>query len=246
MSKKSGEQSRAARTQALLEAQRRRERTRNLAVVGAVVAVLLVILGVGFAISQRQDTSGQAADATPTGLADGYGIVWGKADAPRTITIYEDLQCPVCEQFETATRDAVAKAVAAGKVKVDYRMVSFLDRASTNEYSSRALNAAMAVYDAGGVDAWKKFHDALYENQPEEGTAGPDDSALIDDAVAAGVKRSDVEQAIKDKVYAQWIVNATDQMSKNGVSGTPTAFIDGKSAGSTPAETTQAVLDAVK
>ena len=41
------------------------------------------------------------------------------------------------------------------------------------------------------------------------------------------------------------MVNATDQMSKDGVTGTPTVLIDGKSAGSTPQESAQAVLDAV-
>lgn len=246
MAKKDAEASRAARTAALLEAQKKAERRRNLLVVGAIVAVLAVVLGVGFLISTQVDTSGEEADATPSGLADGFGIVWGEEDAPTTVTIYEDMQCPVCREFEQATTDKLTEAVEAGKVRVDFRMVSFLDAQSTNQYSSRALNAAFAVYEAGGVEAWKKFHDTLYANQPEEGGAGLTDEQLIAFAVDAGVEKSEVEDAINDKIYAQFIVNATDQMSKNGVNGTPTAFINGELAGTTPAETVQAVLDALK
>ena len=35
-----------------------------------------------------------------------------------------------------------------GDVRVEYRIVSFLDQASTNDYSSRAANALVAAYDA--------------------------------------------------------------------------------------------------
>ena len=64
------------------------------------------------------------------------------------------------------------RAIADGKIKVDYHMVAFLDRASTTNYSSRALNAAMAVLSTAGPDAFLKFHSLAYANQPEEGVGG--------------------------------------------------------------------------
>lgn len=245
MSKKSGDRSRAERAAAVLAERKRRERTRNLAIAGVVVVVLAIVVGVLFAISSSKDTSGQAAKDVPPGLVGGYGVVVGQASAPRTITIYEDLQCPICRELEQATGDKVKAAIAAGKVKVEYRMVSFLDRVSPNQYSSRALNALMVVYAKEGPDMFKKFHDYLYEHQPEEGSAGPTDAQLIDEAVKIGADRSAITPGITDGIYDQWVVNATDQMSKHGVNGTPTAFIDGKSAGANPAVTVQRILDAV-
>ena len=245
MSKKSADRSRAERAAAVLEERRRKERTRNLVIVGAVVAVLAVFVVVGFLLNSSKDTSGQVADAVPPNLADGYGVVVGQPSAPTTITLYEDPQCPICKEFEQVTGSKVAAAVAAGKVKVDYRMVSFLDRASKNQYSSRALNALMVVYAQGGADDFQKFHTYLYEHQPEEGSAGPTDQQLIDAAVSVGADRSAITPGIERHVYSQWVVNATDQMSRNGVNGTPTAFIDGKPAGSSVADSVQAVLDAV-
>ena len=83
----------------------------------------------------------------------------GNSSAPTTIKMYEDFQCPICKEFEAATGAQVQAAVAAGKVKVDYHMVAFLDSHSTTNYSSRALNAAMAVLSTAGPDAFMKFHD---------------------------------------------------------------------------------------
>ena len=60
--------------------------------------------------------------------------------------------------------------------------------------------------------------------------AGFDDDELIDRAVAAGAVEDEVRQPIEDKIYEQWIENATDQMSKDGVNSTPTIRIDGKDA----------------
>ena len=113
-------------------------------------------------------------------------------------------------------------AIADGKVKVDYHMVAFLDSLTRRPTTrSRALNAAMAVLSTAGPDAFLKFHEIAYANQPTEGTAGVPDSTLIQWAVQAGADEATVTPLINGNVYHQWVVNATDQMSKDGVNGTP-------------------------
>jgi protein-disulfide isomerase len=217
-------------------------------VVGAIVAAVAIIAVVMVVVSNKNDTSGNAVGSggTPKNLTSAYGVEVGKSSAPTTIKIYEDLQCPICKEFEAATGPQVQAAVADGKVKVDYRVVSFLDRASTTNYSSRALNAAMAVLSTAGPEAFVKFHSLAYQNQPEEGSAGVPDSTLVDWAVQAGAKESEVKPLIEGNVYHQWVVNATDQMSKDGVNGTPTVFINGKNQGTNPQVAIQAVLNAAK
>lgn len=218
---------------------------RNLYVVGAIVAVILVIVGIGLFVQSQRDTTGEP-DVEPTGATSDYGVVVGDADAPKTITVYEDFQCPVCRAFEQASAEQVRSAVEAGKVKVEYRIVSFLDHASKNEYSSRAANAAMVVLDRSGAEVFWKFHDLLFTNQPAEGTAGPDNDQLVALAIEAGADPNEVTEGIENGEFDQWVVNSADGMSKNGVTGTPTVFIDGKLAGQNPAEALTAVLDAVK
>ena len=248
MANKTRQQSKSERAQALMREQQRRERQRNLLVVGAVVVAIAIIAVTMFVISSNKDTSGQAVGAggTPSNLTGTYDVVIGKSSAPTTIKAYEDLQCPICKQFEAATGQQTQAAIKAGKVKVDYHMVAFLDRSSSTNYSSRALNAAMAVLSTAGPDAFLKFHTIAFDNQPAEGTAGVPDSTLIDWAVQAGATSSKVTPLINGNVYHQWVVNATDQMSKDGVTGTPTIFINGQNQGSNPQVAAQAVLNAIK
>ena len=159
---------------------------------------------------------------------DGFGVFVGDPDAEHTVTIYEDLQCPACASLEAQLGPALAAAVDSGDVRLEYRMISFLDKASTNDHSSRAMNAALVVLDTAGVEAFRTFHDDLYANQPAEGGPGFEDDELIERAVAAGADEAQVKGPIEDKVFDQWIKNATEQMSKDGVGGTPTILIDGE------------------
>ena len=244
MSKSNRETSRAERAAAAVIAQQRQEQRRRALILGGVLGVLLLIaVALIYGLSSKSDTSGAAA-TPPGGVTDTYSVVVGDASAPKTLTVYEDFQCPICRDFEAATRDKLAAAVDAGKVKVDYRMVAFLDRASTTDYSSRALNAAAVVLDTSGVDVFKKFHDLLYENQPEEGSAGLTDDQLVQYAVQAGARESAVRPGIEGNDFHQWTINATDQMSKNGVNATPTVLVDGKPAGNTLADAITAATDA--
>ena len=221
----------AERAAAALRQQEAIERRRRFAMVGSVIAVLVIIGGATWFAISRGDTTGEtvAASDTPANTV-GYAVVVGDAAAPTTLTFYEDPQCPACQQFESTVNADVNQGISDGKVKVEYRIVSFLDRASTNEYSSRAANALFVVADTAGPEAFKKFHDLLYENQPAEGSAGPDDDQLIAWAVEAGADEAAVRAKIEDDVFGQYVVNATDQWSKDGYNTTPTVLVDGKAS----------------
>ena len=232
----------AERAAVAMREQQRRERRRSFAIVGSVVAVLAIIGGLTWFAISREDTSGEkvAAGDTPAGV-EGYNVVVGDSDAPTTLTFYEDPQCPACRDFEAQVNDAVKAGIADGKVKVEYHIVSFLDRSSPNEFSSRAANALYVVANAAGPDAFKTFHDLLYANQPQEGTAGPENDQLVAWAVQAGAKEADVRPGIEDGEYDQFVVNSTDAWSKDGYNSTPTVLVDGKQSDDPVADVTSAV-----
>jgi protein-disulfide isomerase len=247
MANKTSQKSKSERAQALMREQQRRERTRNIMVIGAVAVAVLIIAGVLIFVQSNSDKTGKAltSNGKPQNLSGPYDVVVGKSSAPTTIKLYEDLQCPICKQFEALTGTQTQAAIAAGKVKVDYHMVAFLDRSSSTNYSSRALNAAMAVLSTAGPDAFMKFRTLAFDNQPAEGSAGEPDSTLISWAVQAGADENKVTPLINGNVYHQWVLNATDQMSKDGVTGTPTAYVNGKKYTS-PSDAANAVADATK
>lgn len=221
-------QAAAARAAEIRRAQERQERRRRTLVVTAVgVAVLAIVLVLGYLVQSSRDTTGRAS-ATPAGAVGGYAVPAGPSSAPHTVVVYEDFMCPYCGQFEAATRAGLQKQVDAGKVRLEYHVLNFLDRSSTTDYSTRAANALAVVLDRSGPTVAKKFHDLLYEHQPQEGSAGLSDAQLVDYAVQAGATRSAVQTGIQNRTYEQWVKNVTDQASKDGVNGTPTVKIDGK------------------
>lgn len=214
------------------EKARRRKRTILQSVVGLVV-VLLVVGGAVFLLNRQDDSGGgqSPADidgAVPAAAEDNGGFVVGNPDAKVTVTVVEDFQCPVCKGFEAAAGDLLDSYAAGDDVKVEYRGIAFLDRASSTEYSSRALNASGCVMESG-ADVWKEFHKQLYLQQPAEGGDGLTDDKLTEIAVAAGADESAVKPCIDDRKYADWVkaVTAT-AFDDDGVTGTPTLFVDGQ------------------
>ncbi len=158
--------------------------------------------------------------------------------------ITEDFQCPVCKSFEQQSGAFLDDLVKKGEITIDYRPISFLDRNSANEYSSRAANAAMCVLDKGGVADYKKFHDLLYATQPAENTAGPEDAELIADAKQVGV--TGIDSCIRKKVYGPWIEKAYDYAVSDGFKGTPWVRIGGKEIESPTPDALQKAIDAAK
>jgi protein-disulfide isomerase len=161
-------------------------------------------------------------------VSNGQVIEVGQANAPTTVDLYFDYQCPNCKSFEDQNGATIDQQLASGKIKVRYHGMAFLDTAANNQYSTRALNAAAAVVNAAGPDAFQKFHDLLYANQPPEGGSGLTDDQLASYAAQAGASGSTVQQQIKNLTYGDWVKKITDQASKDGVTGTPTVKVNGQ------------------
>jgi len=241
----------AARTRAAQQAaeirrehQRRQERRRNLLVTSAVLAVLAVIAGIGYAVQSSRDTTGRA-DIAPHAATSEYGVPHGSADAPVTVTVYEDFMCPVCRELQQATSSWLPGYVDQGKVRVEHRPIAFLNRYSSGtEYSTRAANAYAAILDVAGPEVAARFHDLLFANQPEEGSSGLSDSRLVELAVQAGAPEADVRRAVEERTFEQWVDNATDWASKDKVTGTPTVEVDGERLDPLPIPQTDTALHA--
>ncbi len=227
-------------------AAREEARRRNLLVLSAVLAVLVVVVGAWVIVrsaSHEQAVTAAASARPPRNLVDG-GILVGDTAATVTITRYEDFQCPACKSFENQNAAQLEKMVSDGTVKILYKPVSILDRASTTQYSTRALTAAAAVVDTS-PSAFPAFHKLLFANQPAEGGAGLTDAQLVALATQAGADGAAVQTALSRRSYATWIATATDDFSKAGFTATPTVLVNGtKVEDWTPAKLATAVQQA--
>ena len=235
----------AARRAAEAAARARAARRRRTLLGGLVAGVVVLVALVAVIVVQTQRAAPSADAAVPANVVDGTVIAVGSADAPVTVDLYEDFQCPNCKALEAESGSTLAQLVAAGTVQARYHGMAFLDTSANDSYSTRALNAAAVVLATAGPDAFQAFHDLLFANQPAEGGSGLTDEQLIEYAGQAGATGSTVQAQIHDLAYGDWVKKVTDQASKEGVTGTPTVSVDGTQlADLSPAGLTAAVTAA--
>lgn len=243
-SKRSKAEERARKAAEFREAKKREERRRQTFLIAAVIGVIALIVGLGFMFMKLTD------DPTPTkldGASDEYALALGDAgDGNHQVVIYEDFLCPFCGEVEAGTRKALQQGIDDGTVYVEYRPINLLSR--MGDYSMRATNALRVVQQKSGDDVAKKFHDLLFENQPQEGGQMPDDDWLVEQAVSAGADEADVRPGIEGLTEKQWVDDATNEaMNDMGVNSTPTIYIDGKLVeGASVADIVKDIEDAAK
>jgi protein-disulfide isomerase len=212
------------------------------AMAGVILAVVTAVVGVGAMVQVARVGWGDPSAGVPQGTADRYGIPRGDADAPVTVTVYEDFQCPFCAHLEAHVEGLLADEVQKGNVHVVYRPVAFLDHESTTDYSSRAQNAAACVQDLGGEKAFVEMHASLFAEQPPEGSAGLTDERLTELAADTGVRELVPGVCISRLVFEDWGRDATDQASKDGVIVLPEVLVNGEKVEFTDNEVPEVTL----
>ncbi len=209
--------------------QARQDRRRRRTVVAVVVVVVLsLVVGVGIAVQAGRDSGGGTSAAPSGATPDGAGFAVGEADAPVTVEVYEDFLCPACRAFEEASGQTLTELVDDGTVRLVYRPIAFLDRASTDRYSTRSLNASACVADVTGTAGFVSYHESLFAEQPAEGGPGLADERLTELAAEAGADGADVGRCIAGREFGGWAGDVTDTASKAGVNGTPTVLVAGE------------------
>ncbi|WP_433599064.1 DsbA family protein [Nocardia sp. CA-135953] len=212
-----------------------RSSNRAVVVLVVVAAVLFVVVGVvGVVVVQKSNVVSGAATAagagsgtTPAGVTATGAVRVGDSNAKVVVRVVADLQCPACKQFEKRNAETLEDAAKNGTAIIEYDIISFLDRASSTQYSSRAANASYCVagQDRSKYQGWFA---AMFEQQPAEGGSGLPDSKLVEIAKNAGYTDPSVAQCITDRKYDTYLRDKTEQVLNGDVNATPTVFVNGK------------------
>lgn len=213
---------RAAAVVAEQKTAERRRTTRLATLVGVGVLALLVVLGIAFQASRTGSSA--EGDTPPSATADGAFVV-GEAEAPVTVSVYSDYLCPACRSFEQTSGPTLDELVSDGTVRLEYHPISILDRASSDQYSTRSASAAACAAEAGEL---RSFSEELFAQQPSEGGAGLSDGDMVGIGRSVGIDDSDFAACVEERRYTGWVTRSTDAASKAGVTGTPTVLVDGE------------------
>ncbi|MGJ7911477.1 DsbA family protein [Neobacillus sp. LXY-1] len=154
----------------------------------------------------------------------------GDASAPVSIIEFGDYKCPICKDFNKNTIPLIEKElVDTGKAKLYFMNDSFI-----NVDSTRSAQFAESVYQELGNETFWKFHDLLYEKQPEDTKYEKMDyftKSFLIDTLREVVSEPEVDKVLKnfndEKSKAAWQKDM-DYVKKLGVTGTPTLFVNGK------------------
>ncbi|MDY0910359.1 DsbA family protein [Microbacterium sp. CFBP9034] len=195
--------------------------------VGVVVALVLVAwLVVSLNNNAATPEPGQTPSASNIETETGAILV---GDGENRLDTYIDFMCPICNQFEQVFGAEIDGLVDDGAITHGIHPIAILDDQSQGtEFSTRAANAmyCVAVADA---EASVPFMNAMFQNQPAEGTSGLTDDQILDIADAVGV--TDVDACVTDGVYADYVAAMTEetpvQPGAGGI-GTPTIAVNGE------------------
>jgi len=167
------------REQAATAARARRRR-----MLAGAVAVAAIVVAIAIVMSTGGGTSGHGlaggregrrlvsqVDAALNGIPE-HGLVLGRAGARFTLTLYGDLQCPICAALMTGQDGSglprfIRDQVRAGHAKIVYR--SFCT--ATCDHFSATLFAQQqaAAYAAGAQDRFWYYEELFYHQQGQEG-----------------------------------------------------------------------------
>ncbi len=207
-------------------------RPRRVALLGylgaALLGAVLGAAGLGFAtgaIGGASPSPSPAATAAPTaGPTEApAGNAIGRPDAPVTVEVWADYQCPFCRLEDLLFSGALDRQyVEPGIVRVVYRDFAFLGQELTD--------AAVAARCAGAQDpaAQLRYHDALYTFQQGENEGRFARANLVQIAQIAGVPSATTfTTCLDDPAVATAVADETTAGRNLGVSSTPTLRLSG-------------------
>lgn len=126
--------------------------------------------------------------------------VLGQSDAPVTMVVYEDFQCPFCQRFEQgAVSQIESNYVVEGDVKIiwkDFPLATPFTSRNIHPWATPAAETMECVYRQDN-DAFWSVKDTVFSNQNSLNTDNVE-SEIIQWAVDQGVSESEVRSCLEN------------------------------------------------
>ncbi len=200
--------------------------------------VLLIVLAMLLRPGPPAATAGSPVSSAVADLpTDGYTL--GRADAPVTVHLYEDFQCPACRHWgATVFPSLAANELANGRAKLVFHDFPFI--------GPESFIAAGAGQAAARQDRFWDLWATIYANQ------GPENSGALSKERLVGMARAtnglDVDRFVADMDRAEVgpaIAASVADAARVGVDSTPTLVIGGRLlVGASYADVAGAIADA--
>lgn len=132
--------------------------------VGGAIVALSIYLTIHTPEASTGSGTGDPSFVTPVTPSDN---IFGNPSAPIKIVEYADFDCEYCAQFDTTMQEIMTNYGASGEIAWVYRNFPIT---SLHPNAMSAAEAAECVAKTAGSDAYWKFADSLFTNQPVDPT----------------------------------------------------------------------------
>lgn len=194
-------------------------RKRRLAIFGGMVIAAIAAVAVLIAVSSGGAKSAPAKPGTAFAQIPQSGNTLGATNAPKTLMVFADMQCPYCREFETKAFPSIVKnQVRTGKLRVVFQPISFI--------GSDSVVAAKAVAAASAQNKLFDYASTFYANQGEENTGYVTGAFLTKIAKAVpGLDVAKWQSALSAEAGTSILSRAESAAKTAGVNSTPTFFV---------------------
>lgn len=180
----------------------------------SLLAIVLIVLGIGFVLSRDTDAILTGADMT---VREGD---WTRGPATSSVVIieYSDFQCPACRTYEPLVKQLLSERPDVTFVYRHFPLVTI---------HANADIAAEAAEAAGRQGKFWEMHDILFERQDAWATSPTARSVFASYATELGLDAEQFSKDILDTQVRSKVTNDYRLGMKAGVQGTPTFFLNG-------------------
>ncbi|WP_043497181.1 DsbA family protein [Georgenia sp. SUBG003] len=160
----------------------------------------------------------------------------GPLDAPVSLVVYSDFQCPFCAMWSEQTQPTMLERAEAGDLRIEWRDI--------NVFGQESLTSARAAYAAGLQDRYVEYHDALFEGGEKRPAGELDEESLIELAAELGLDTERFTADLRSEEVAAAVAHNQDEAASLGVYSTPAFLLGGTPIlGAQPTEVFVETLD---
>lgn len=211
------------RREAVREKRQKRQRQQRLYIFLGVVVVAIIISAM--LIIPDLLPAGDVVLITPVPRTMVDGRTMGDPNAPVTIEVFEDFQCPSCKSYSEQVEPQVVETyVNSGQVYYIFRHFPFLDDGAPRNESDQAANASMCAADENRF--WD-YHDMLFANWDGENQGAFTDKRLVAFAEALELDMPSFNECFEINFHKEEIDSDLQLGRDSGVTGTPSVLVNG-------------------
>ncbi len=212
-------------------------------VVAVVVAIVVAVLGhkstkspvqsltapttTAATTSAETTTSAQTTTTPPTGPAavnaifkgiPQHGDTLGDPKAPVSLVVFEDPQCPFCDEWSLETLPVVVdEFVRTGKIKLVYRGIEII--------GPQSIVGLRAIVGAGSQNKLWNLNEAIYANQGKENGGWLTSQLVLALAHDLGLNTTKLIKAANSVAVSKALEASLKEATAQKLQGTPTFLI---------------------